>query len=111
MGNGKGVLKCEKGRIYEGDFQYGKFHGQGTVIYENYSMYEGSWENDRKYGKGTMNYNTGDVFEESSKIGRGTVLVVLSSMQMVTYIRDWKIGFMSKMVDRYCRQYLTIYYI
>ena len=31
------------GKIYEGSFRNGIFHGQGKMIYENGEVYEGAW--------------------------------------------------------------------
>lgn len=68
--HGRGVLKYESGRSYEGDFQNGKFHGQGKMIYENYNMYEGSWENDKRHGYGTISYSTGGMFKGTFSKGQ-----------------------------------------
>lgn len=40
-------------KAYEGQYQFGKEHGQGTSYLENgYKAYEGNWANGEKHGFG-----------------------------------------------------------
>ena len=40
----KGTYKYSDGRVYEGAFVDGMFHGQGKLIYPDGRIYEGEWK-------------------------------------------------------------------
>lgn len=42
----------ESGDRYEGDWQYGKYHGKGKYTYKNGNYYQGSWLGGKRNGNG-----------------------------------------------------------
>ena len=39
---------------YNGDWNFGKRHGQGEFVMSDGTVYRGLWSNDKPHGKGTL---------------------------------------------------------
>ncbi|GHS91484.1 hypothetical protein AGMMS49949_01970 [Alphaproteobacteria bacterium] len=52
--HGKGVLKYDDGRIYDGEWVNGKEHGTGTLTKPDGSTYKGDWVKGKKHGTGIL---------------------------------------------------------
>lgn len=46
-------MEYENGDKYEGDFEFGKKHGQGKYDWSDGDYYDGEWRNDSAEGHGT----------------------------------------------------------
>lgn len=73
-GNGKYFLK--KGDRYEGEFADDQMNGQGTYFWADGSKYSGEFKEGRPHGTGNYEYKNGDVFAgiflRGQKNGKGT---------------------------------------
>ena len=60
---GKNLINCAIETIdkYEGEWKYGKQHGQGTLTLANGEKYVGEWLNDKRHGQGTYTYADGKI--------------------------------------------------
>ena len=61
--NGEGRLEYEDGRVYDGEWKDGKFHGQGIFIYQSDTIYDGQWKNNIMNGDGIRYYENGAVYD------------------------------------------------
>ena len=59
------ALLCADGTVYQGQFEYGRRHGEGTMSYINGERYEGVWNKDVRSGRGTYYYADGRRYEGS----------------------------------------------
>ncbi|MBQ2063801.1 MAG: hypothetical protein II456_04395, partial [Firmicutes bacterium] len=58
---GKGTMHYADGRVYEGYFVNGEWHGFGKASFpSNHSTYEGEWSHNLREGKGTTIYYNDD---------------------------------------------------
>jgi len=60
------VYNC--GDNYEGDFEFGKKHGQGLYSWSDGDYYDGNWVNDSAEGQGTSMIGT-DFYDGEFKNG------------------------------------------
>lgn len=65
---GEGVIKFNSGNEfkalkYDGEFKWGKIHGQGTMEYLDGSKYVGEFKDDQKHGKGVMTWENGKKYD------------------------------------------------
>ena len=67
--NGRGKLVYPNEEVYEGDWVFGKRHGQGTYYYLDGGSYRGQWENDKINGTGVSLYANGNRYEGEWKDG------------------------------------------
>ena len=60
---GKNLINCAIETIdnYEGEWKYGKQHGQGTVTYADGNKYVGEWKDGKKHGQGTYSFSDGRI--------------------------------------------------
>jgi hypothetical protein len=85
---GKGILKIDLSRSYDGDWKEDRFTGKGMYLCEQYDeidggkyyagieeMYYGDWKDNGKNGQGTMKYADGRVYigewKDGVKQGKG----------------------------------------
>lgn len=61
--HGKGVMKWQDGRKYEGEFSLDKMHGEGAMSWPTGAKYTGQYCNNRKGGIGTLTLPDGSSFE------------------------------------------------
>ena len=65
----------EDGRIYEGDWRHGRWHGWGKASFSNGDSYEGEYKFDQRHGQGTYRWSDGRVydgtFNEDKRHGKG----------------------------------------
>ncbi len=61
--HGKGRMEYTDGRIYEGDWQEGKWHGYGKAIFSNRDCYEGHYHHDQRHGQGKYQWSDGRCYE------------------------------------------------
>lgn len=63
--HGKGKMKYESGRIYDGDWICGQWHGRGKLLNPNGDMYTGEFFFDSRHGQGNYKWDNGDIYEGS----------------------------------------------
>ncbi|KAG7370893.1 2-isopropylmalate synthase [Nitzschia inconspicua] len=65
----------EDGRIFEGDWRHGRWHGYGRASFSNGDSYEGEYKFDQRHGKGKYKWNDGRIydgqFHEDKRHGKG----------------------------------------
>jgi len=78
---GAGKQEWSDGRMYEGQFQKGKFHGHGRMEWNTPSgkmIYEGQYHNDQKHGQGQFIWPDGRIYkgewEAGKRHGKGTYI-------------------------------------
>jgi hypothetical protein len=73
-GLGKMVYE-EDGRIFEGDWRHGRWHGYGKATFSNGDAYDGEYKFDQRHGKGVYRWADGRVFDgqfsEDKRHGHG----------------------------------------
>lgn len=92
----KKVKICRNGVFmgtYEGDLNAeGQRHGCGVLLCDNGNSYEGEWKNDKRDGIGTARYSSGDVYDGQWQRGRRHGHGVMYIEAGDTYIGSWKNG-------------------
>lgn len=92
----KKVKICRNGVFmgtYEGDLNAeGQRHGCGVLLCDNGNSYEGEWKNDKRDGFGTARYSSGDVYDGEWQRGRRHGHGVMYIEAGDTYIGSWKNG-------------------
>lgn len=68
--HGQGVYRFKIGARFTGNYLDGKKNGEGVFLYPDGSKYEGSWINDLREGWGTYTYPNGDTYEGEWYQGR-----------------------------------------
>lgn len=65
----------EDGRIYEGDWRHGRWHGYGRATFSNGDSYEGEYKFDQRHGRGVYRWHDGRIydgqFSEDKRHGNG----------------------------------------
>ena len=92
----KKVKICRNGVFmgtYEGDLNTdGQRHGFGVLICDNGNSYEGEWKKDKRDGVGIARYSSGDVYDgewtRGKRQGHGIMYIEAGD----TYIGSWKNG-------------------
>lgn len=92
----KKVKICRNGVFmgtYEGDLnQDGQRHGFGVLICDNGNSYEGEWKRDKRDGLGIARYSSGDVYDgewtKGKRQGHGVMYIEAGD----TYIGSWNNG-------------------
>jgi hypothetical protein len=78
---------------YEGDLNSsGQRHGFGVLICDNGNSYEGDWKNDKRDGLGIARYSSGDVYDGEWKRGKRQGHGVMYIEAGDTYIGSWSKG-------------------
>eukprot|EP00522_Entomoneis_paludosa_P010584 CAMPEP_0172450064 /NCGR_PEP_ID=MMETSP1065-20121228/8576_1 /TAXON_ID=265537 /ORGANISM="Amphiprora paludosa, Strain CCMP125" /LENGTH=947 /DNA_ID=CAMNT_0013201833 /DNA_START=61 /DNA_END=2904 /DNA_ORIENTATION=+ len=62
MPQGKGCMNYDSGRVYNGDWVSGQWHGHGKLLNPNGDTYEGEFVLDARHGKGEYRWDNGDVY-------------------------------------------------
>ena len=57
-----GRMEYESGRIYDGDWISGQWHGRGRLLNPNGDSYEGDFCFDARHGQGVYRWDNGDVY-------------------------------------------------
>ena len=74
--HGRGSMRYDDGRHYEGHWNHGRWHGVGRAIFANHDIFEGSYDMDQRHGHGMYQWNDGRVytgqFFQDQRQGRGT---------------------------------------
>lgn len=74
--HGRGTMKYDDGRHYEGHWNHGRWHGVGRAIFANNDIFEGTYDMDQRHGHGMYQWNDGRVytgqFFQDQRQGRGT---------------------------------------
>ena len=92
----KKVKICRNGVFmgtYEGDLNAGgQRHGFGVLLCDNGNSYEGEWKNDKRDGLGIARYSSGDVYDgqwvRGKREGHGVMYIEAGD----TYIGSWNNG-------------------
>jgi len=75
-GFGKAIFGKEMGS-YEGEWRFGRFHGNGLRVFSGGSRYEGKFRLGRMHGNGILSKENGDVFigemSDGERHGRGSL--------------------------------------
>jgi len=73
--DGLGIARYSSGDVYDGQWQRGKRQGHGVMYIEAGDTYIGSWDNGLKHGAGTYHWADGEVdvswYEEDGRVGEG----------------------------------------
>jgi len=73
--DGLGIARYSSGDVYDGQWQRGKRQGHGVMYIEAGDTYIGSWNNGLKHGAGTYHWADGEVdvswYEEDRRVGEG----------------------------------------
>lgn len=92
----KKVKICRNGVFmgtYEGDLNGdGQRHGFGVLLCDNGNSFEGEWKNDKRDGIGIARYSSGDVYDGQWHRGRRHGHGVMYIEAGDTYIGSWKNG-------------------
>ena len=59
----------EAGKVYEGGWAHGGYHGKGTYSYPSGETFEGEWRNDKRHGTGKFTDKNGVEYIEVYKEG------------------------------------------
>ena len=74
--HGRGTMKYDDGRHYEGFWNHGRWHGVGRAIFANGDIFEGTYDMDQRHGHGMYQWSDGRVytgqFFQDQRQGRGT---------------------------------------
>jgi hypothetical protein len=105
---GKGVLRCKKCFIYEGEFDQNMRHGYGELNEFNLNqIYKGSWYKNEKHGEGVQSYPDGSSYTggwiKNKRQGNGE----WSCLDGTIYDGQWRNDMMNgqgfyKMQDGFC---------
>mmetsp|Transcript_1700 Transcript_1700/g.3664 ORF Transcript_1700/g.3664 Transcript_1700/m.3664 type:complete len:684 (+) Transcript_1700:94-2145(+) len=76
MPHGLGRMVYEEdGRIFEGDWRHGRWHGYGKATFSNGDAYDGEYKFDQRHGKGVYKWADGRIFDgqfsEDKRHGHG----------------------------------------
>jgi len=73
--DGLGIARYSSGDVYDGQWQRGKRQGHGVMYIEAGDTYIGSWNNGLKHGAGTYHWADGEVdvswYEQDRRVGEG----------------------------------------
>lgn len=73
--DGLGIARYSSGDVYDGEWQRGKRQGHGVMYIEAGDTYIGSWNNGLKHGAGTYHWADGEVdvswYQEDRRVGEG----------------------------------------
>ena len=73
--DGVGIARYSSGDVYDGEWRRGKRQGQGVMYIEAGDTYIGSWNNGLKHGAGTYHWADGEVdvswYQEDRRVGEG----------------------------------------
>jgi len=89
--HGQGSWQNINGDVYDGAFRYEKRHGYGVYKWENGNVYDGEFKDDQRHGKGKFSFANGTVYEgdfaNGNFEGKGSY-----SFGTGMYEGEWKAG-------------------
>ena len=59
---GQGTMQYTDGRIYNGEWRQGQWHGTGEAVFMNQDVFQGMYHQDQRHGYGTYKWNDGRVY-------------------------------------------------
>ena len=94
--HGTGVLLCDNGNSYEGEWKKDKRDGLGVARYSSGDVYDGQWQRGRRHGHGIMYIELGDTYvgnwKNGLKHGAGTYHWVDGEVDVSWYEEDRRVG-------------------
>jgi len=91
--NDKGTMNYADGRVYEGQWKNGKFHGQGTLTRPDGRRYEGQWKEGYENGQGKWTSNDGNIYVGQWKDGKKNGFGTITLPDGRKYSGQWKDGY------------------
>jgi len=93
--HGKGRQTWSDGRVYDGQFQFGRFSGSGRMVWHTQKgllIYEGQYEDDMKHGNGKFVWADGRVYDgqwqHGKRHGKGMYQNVRSERKVGFWVDD-----------------------
>jgi hypothetical protein len=94
--HGVGVLLCDNGNCYEGEWKLDKRDGLGVARYSSGDVYDGQWKRGRRQGHGVMYIESGDTYigswHNGLKHGAGTYHWADGEVDVSWYQEDKRVG-------------------
>jgi len=94
--HGFGVLLCDNGNSYEGEWKKDKRDGLGIARYSSGDVYDGQWQRGKRQGHGVMYIEAGDTYIGSwrygLKHGAGTYHWADGEVDVSFYQEDRRVG-------------------
>eukprot|EP00956_Cyclotella_meneghiniana_P044036 scaffold298885_cov89-Cyclotella_meneghiniana.AAC.1 len=94
--HGFGVLICDNGNSYEGDWKLDKRDGLGIARYSSGDVYDGEWKRGKRQGHGVMYIESGDTYigswDKGLKHGAGTYHWADGEVDVSWYEEDRRVG-------------------
>ena len=94
--HGVGVLLCDNGNCYEGEWKFDKRDGLGVARYSSGDVYDGQWKRGRRQGHGVMYIESGDTYigswNNGLKHGAGTYHWADGEVDVSWYKEDKRVG-------------------
>lgn len=94
--NGFGVLICDNGNSYEGEWKKDKRDGVGIARYSSGDVYDGEWKRGKRQGHGVMYIEAGDTYigswSNGLKHGAGTYHWADGEVDVSWYQEDRRVG-------------------
>lgn len=91
--HGKGVMKYQNGRVYEGEWDKDQRHGRGFEKYPNKNIYIGEFKEGKAHGSGKYEWvQQGEVYDGEWSKGTRHGYGVWKRKNGDSYIGEWKRG-------------------
>lgn len=94
--HGFGILLCDNGNSYEGDWRKDKRDGLGIARYSSGDVYDGQWQRGKREGHGVMYIEAGDTYigswQNGLKHGAGTYHWADGEVDVSLYQEDRRVG-------------------
>jgi len=94
--HGFGVLLCDNGNSYEGEWKKDKRDGLGIARYSSGDVYDGQWQRGKRQGHGVMYIEAGDTYigswDNGLKHGAGTYHWADGEVDVSWYQKDRRVG-------------------
>jgi len=94
--NGFGILICDNGNSYEGEWKKDKRDGVGIARYSSGDVYDGEWKRGKRQGHGVMYIEAGDTYigswSNGLKHGAGTYHWADGEVDVSWYQEDRRVG-------------------
>jgi len=94
--HGFGVLLCDNGNSYEGEWKKDKRDGLGIARYSSGDVYDGQWQKGKRQGHGVMYIDAGDTYigswNNGLKHGAGTYHWADGEVDVSWYQEDRRVG-------------------
>lgn len=94
--HGFGVLLCDNGNSYEGEWKKDKRDGLGIARYSSGDVYDGQWSKGKRQGHGVMYIEAGDTYigswDNGLKHGAGTYHWADGEVDVSWYQEDRRVG-------------------